>query len=348
MTFLLVSLAVLAFPSTALSAEVSLRGSQLQFLAEEGEQNAVEVRVILAAYEVTDFGTAVTAGAGCRSVGPNTARCPSALVTSVVVTTGDHSDSVDLASTLPEEAQSSVRVPSVIRTGPEYDRVMGGLAADAVEGGPGIDVLQGNEGDDTLRDGSGDGLTDGGPGADVLIGEEGNDALSGDAGEDRLHGGEGDDSLAGGAGSDLLEGASGNDALSARDGERDTLRCGSGIDGRVADLGLDTIACERRIQPPREDGATAHGGVGGGGSKNPKLRVRLKPRRTARTPKAVSAWIERVKSGRYSVRIGFVPKRIKPRRRCVSRFPKTVIARQRALRGADIATGIVLHRGCRR
>jgi Ca2+-binding RTX toxin-like protein len=340
MMSLLVGLAALALPGSAFSAEVSLNGNQLRFLAEEGEQNAVEVRVILAAYEVTDFGTAVTAGAGCRTVGPNTARCPSALVTSVVVTTGDHSDSVDLASLLPEEAASSLRIPSVIHTGPDTDRVMGGLAADTLEGGTGGDTLQGNEGGDTLRGGPDDDLAEGGPGADRVFGKEGNDILKGEAGSDRLNGGDGDDTLDGGPGGDFLEGGDGNDTLMTEDGETDTLRCGSGIDGRVGDLQLDKIDCEARPH--------AASGVGDDQVFTPRLHVRMTPRGTNRRPKFVEAWL-RGGRGRYSARIRFLPKgRVKARRRCVSRNRKVIITRRHALRRARRAKGSLLHASCTR
>jgi uncharacterized protein YkwD len=98
----------------------------------------------------------------------------------------------------------------------------GGDGSDRLEGGPGPDVLAGEAGDDTLA---------GGPGADELLGEAGNDALGGGAGADRLDGGEGDD------------------AIEARDGERDRIACGPGVDVVEGDP-IDEIApdCEDPVR----------------------------------------------------------------------------------------------------
>ena len=76
-------------------------------------------------------------------------------------------------------------------------------------------------------------------GANALVGTERNDNLSGmggpdtlrgRAGNDVLRGGPADDRLFGGPGRDVLLGEQGNDNLSARDGERDTVNGGPGID----------------------------------------------------------------------------------------------------------------------
>jgi hypothetical protein len=71
--------------------------------------------------------------------------------------------------------------------------------------------------------------------ADVLRGLGGNDRLNGRGGNDRLFGGPGRDSLTGGTGRDLLDAGPGNDRVAARDGTRDTVRCGPGRDTVVAD-----------------------------------------------------------------------------------------------------------------
>lgn len=71
--------------------------------------------------------------------------------------------------------------------------------------------------------------------ADVLRGFAGNDRLIGGSGNDKLYGGPGNDVLGGGNGRDLLDGGPGRDQLRARDGQRDTIRCGQGIDTVAAD-----------------------------------------------------------------------------------------------------------------
>lgn len=70
---------------------------------------------------------------------------------------------------------------------------------------------------------------------DVLRGLGGNDLLIGKAGADTLFGGAGNDTIDGGPGADVLDGGPGNDRVSARDGQRDTIRCGTGFDTVTAD-----------------------------------------------------------------------------------------------------------------
>jgi Ca2+-binding RTX toxin-like protein len=85
--------------------------------------------------------------------------------------------------------------------------------------------------------------------ADLLRGLGGNDRLRGLGGNDKLYGGTGSDVLTGGPGLDLLEGGAGNDTINARDGQRDTIRCGTGKDTVNADR-KDTIArgCEKIVR----------------------------------------------------------------------------------------------------
>jgi metallophosphoesterase (TIGR03767 family) len=90
---------------------------------------------------------------------------------------------------------------------------------------------------------------------DVLLGTEAGDRLRGRGGRDRLVGRGGRDCLAGGAGKDKLvagddkdrlSGGSGDDKLKARDGKRDTLRCGGGDrDRAVVDRKDRVRGCER-------------------------------------------------------------------------------------------------------
>ena len=55
--------------------------------------------------------------------------------------------------------------------------------------------------------------------------------------------------MTGGPGLDLLDGGPGNDTINARDGARDTIRCGAGKDTVAADK-KDIIArgCEKVVR----------------------------------------------------------------------------------------------------
>ena len=82
-------------------------------------------------------------------------------------------------------------------------------------------VLIGTKGPDVLR---------GTSAGDQLSGLGGADRLYGYRGSDRLMGGRGDDLLLGGPGRDALDAGPGNDRIDARDGQVDTISCGSGRD----------------------------------------------------------------------------------------------------------------------
>ena len=90
--------------------------------------------------------------------------------------------------------------------------------------------------------------------ADVIVALGGNDLVRGlgagdrvcaGAGSDRVEGGAGSDLLQGGSGRDRLTGGAGNDRINARDGRRDTVRCGRGNDRVTADRRDRAIGCER-------------------------------------------------------------------------------------------------------
>jgi arylsulfatase A-like enzyme len=106
-----------------------------------------------------------------------------------------------------------------------------------LEPAPGAPVVAGTPAGDTIC---------GRKAAELLTGRRGNDTVRGAAGNDRLFGDQGADQLVGGPGHDELDGGSGNDILLARDGERDRVTCGTGLDLVYAD-GRDRVArsCER-------------------------------------------------------------------------------------------------------
>jgi Ca2+-binding RTX toxin-like protein len=109
-----------------------------------------------------------------------------------------------------------------------------------VPGGSGDDTLNGGAGGDSLSGGPGEDTLNGGGAFDVLDGKSGDDALNGGAWGDSLSGGGGDDTLRGGPGRDSMLGHRGADTLFARDGQRDSVRGGTGTDRARVDRRLDT------------------------------------------------------------------------------------------------------------
>lgn len=97
--------------------------------------------------------------------------------------------------------------------------------------------------------GLGGAVIHGGPGNDKIGGTSGDDQLYGDAGSDTIYGDNGNDTIDGGPGLDQIYGDSfyydvgGNDTLMSRDGERDEVSCGMGVDTVTADT-LDNIYAE--------------------------------------------------------------------------------------------------------
>jgi Ca2+-binding RTX toxin-like protein len=126
------------------------------------------------------------------------------------------------------------------------------------------DVLIGGKGNDTLSGEGGNDSLSGEEGDDILNGGDQNDTIAGGAGKDRIRGGAGSDSLGGDAGNDDLDGeagtdrysaGSGDDTLDSRDGEKDTIDCGTGVDSVDADL-KDSVqdSCENLDQGAVKEG----------------------------------------------------------------------------------------------
>jgi RTX calcium-binding nonapeptide repeat (4 copies)/WD40-like Beta Propeller Repeat len=76
---------------------------------------------------------------------------------------------------------------------------------------------------------------------DLVVAAGGDDVVKGGGGRDLLLGGDGADVLAGGAGRDQLWGEGGRDRLHARDGARDEVRGGPGIDRAWVDRRADIV-----------------------------------------------------------------------------------------------------------
>jgi Ca2+-binding RTX toxin-like protein len=119
------------------------------------------------------------------------------------------------------------------------------IVADDRNGTSGDDNENGTAGDDNISGRAGDDDIQGDQGDDELCGDQGDDHLNGGPGNDDLEGGPGNDVLVGGKGHDILEGGRGRDRIFARDGMRDRINCGSGVDTVRADR-ADVVArnCE--------------------------------------------------------------------------------------------------------
>jgi uncharacterized repeat protein (TIGR01451 family) len=174
-------------------------------------------------------------------------------------TTGDHGAAVDTTITAPSVAPPPVALTTPpcanVQRGTRDDDVLVGSAfGDALYGLDGSDLLRGMDGSDCLRGGEGGDVLDGDGGDDALWGGNGRDRLVGGAGNDRLYGGlkrdvliggDGDDQLFPGSGRDLVRAGAGNDTISARDGSRDAIECGPGVDRVVADRRDRVVGCEQ-------------------------------------------------------------------------------------------------------
>lgn len=129
----------------------------------------------------------------------------------------------------------------------DFERIVGGSGDDVLAGSitrsfiedkafPSGTMLEGRRGNDDLR---------GGRAPEHLRGGGGNDIVRGRRGRDTITGGRGRDRLIGGRGSDRLAGGGGNDLLFARDGRRDRLDGGDGLDIARIDAALDSL---RRVE----------------------------------------------------------------------------------------------------
>jgi Tol biopolymer transport system component len=86
---------------------------------------------------------------------------------------------------------------------------------------------------------------DGGDGNDRLTGALGPDRLSGGAGDDTIAGGPSYDTLDGGSGHDVLNGGGGRDTIYARDGDQDTVDCGTNTGATNKNLEDDRAFVDR-------------------------------------------------------------------------------------------------------
>jgi Ca2+-binding RTX toxin-like protein len=154
-------------PSTAFPGETAFI-----YMADAGETNSVTIRLTSTPsfdLEVVDPGATITAGSGCTSVDPHTARCSSYVLErdALEVDLGDGGDFLSVSFADDET----------------YASFHGGDGNDTIEGGRGQEnreYLFGDAGNDVLRGREGGDILDGGLGADILNG--GSSATCGTAG----------------------------------------------------------------------------------------------------------------------------------------------------------------------
>jgi Ca2+-binding RTX toxin-like protein len=151
------------------------------------------------------------------------------------------------------------------------DDIAGGAGSDTVLGGPGNDTLDGGLGPDSLRGEAGrdtvtyrdratpvtvtldDLANDGEAGegdnvaSDVEAVEGGTvgDTLRGNPASNQLDGASGPDYIDAATGVDTISGGSARDALRSRDGARDSVSCGGGVDFAIVDPADVVRDCER-------------------------------------------------------------------------------------------------------
>jgi hypothetical protein len=183
----------------------------------------------------------------------------SVTTTSTDPTPGDHSAAVDTLVTGASVAPPPLTLAGAACANPTFggrdddvlpgssfgDRMYGRQGRDLLRGRAGNDCLFGGEGADVLDGDGGDDTVSGGDGRDRLFGGAGNDRLLGGAKGDELHGDPGNDQLFPGTGRDRVWGGAGNDVVSARDGSRDVIDCGAGLDRVTADRRDRLRGCER-------------------------------------------------------------------------------------------------------
>jgi hypothetical protein len=188
---------------------------------------------------------------------------------------GDGDDEIDVSGTYAEHL-GSMNGADVIRGGSGMDWVhyvrtdysavnlsRDGIANDGAPGegdNVGVDVegLKGGYGDDVLSGSNGPDAIDGGQGNDTINGLGGDDVLEGLGGRDTIDGGQGRDSISGSAEADTIL---------ARDGEADTISCGSDADHAAVD-DSDILAGNALDLCESVDRSGGGAGIGSGGSTN--------------------------------------------------------------------------------
>ena len=224
---LLLALAAMLAPASAMAAEVHIEGSALVYNAAAGERNFVRLGHGFrpgSVFVLNDQGKAAVAAPCTRN--DNYVECPANGLTVARLYLGDGNDTV---STEDEVEVTSKQVPAEVSAGPGNDVIGGTPFADRIDLGAGNDESYGLDGNDRIVGGAGD---------DQLSGNKGDDDLDGGADDDILTDSEGNDRLTPGPGRNAVSSGAGSDRVSFRNGQTDKggmdLSCGGGRD--VIDL----------------------------------------------------------------------------------------------------------------
>ena len=200
---LLTSVAAFALAAPALASSASVDHG-LRFEASPGETNDVSVSQDGDEFVITDPGSVIEPGPGCRSRNDHEVVCGS--TGSVVVE---------------PPGPCSVPFSQGCEDYPLHDFNLGDGNDRFVRGDSSSNGLwvRGQDGDDHLTAGEFDGYTvmRGGAGNDRLVGRGLSDVLVGGSGNDHASGGDGDDFIVEGPGSDFVKGNAGADGVSYED-----------------------------------------------------------------------------------------------------------------------------------
>ncbi|MFC7531992.1 calcium-binding protein [Actinoplanes sp. GCM10030250] len=250
--------------TTALPPNVHVAGSTLFVTADVNRWDNIRVTMSNGDFVVNRTGNAayLRPGARCAPRANGTLLCQGEHVTSVRIDTGDFTDSIVAAVTVPVTAKGGTGRDTINMSGQRapHNTLYGGGGNDTVIGSAHADTLLGDEQDDTLDGLGGADVFAGGTGRDHVtyasrggpvivtsdrrpndggLGERDNvgsdvEDVTGGRGADRLFGNSLDNRLAGNGGDDVLVGDRGRDDLVAGAGS-DTLLGGAGRDRLYAD-----------------------------------------------------------------------------------------------------------------
>ena len=148
---------------------------------------------------------------------------------------------------LPSVAGGDARSAKVIMGTDGRDVLRGGGGGDSIYGRAKDDRIRAGGGNDRVDGGSGEDVVSGGGGRDQILVRTGKDVVNGNGGNDQIFGWTGGDRLTGGSGRDRISGGKDDDVIYARDGQRDSISCGTGNPDRVIADRADRVAgdCER-------------------------------------------------------------------------------------------------------
>ena len=237
------ALAAVAVPQAASAAVVSQSGGVVIYTAANAERNLVfpfvsNGRVRL---QETNSATPLSAGLGCTIVSTRVAQCGSA--SRVILNLGDADDVY--------YGTGAGSTPTTVNAGAGNDILFDGAGAARQElysGGAGRDVANYSLTNAAVslsldgRPNDGEAFENDTIASDVedLTGGAGNDFLIGGAGQNVFHGGRGNDFLNPLGGADIVTGDDGDDRFETRDGLRDTINGGAGVDSAARDA-IDAV-----------------------------------------------------------------------------------------------------------